>query len=73
MDLRPSVQCGRNIDTHKIDLAREKVAANNDLMKSLGYSATPTIVYKNDNGEVGVKQGLPQGNQVETILGGPKP
>jgi thiol:disulfide interchange protein DsbG len=55
------------------DAAQEKVATNNDLMKSLGYSATPTIVYKNDNGEVGVKQGLPQGNEVEAILGGPKP
>jgi len=55
------------------DAARRKLAGNNDLMKSLGYFATPTILYKKDNGEVGVKQGLPQGNDIEKILGGPKP
>lgn len=54
------------------DAAKKKVAANNDLMESLGYFATPTILYKKGNGEVGVKQGLPQGNEVEQILG-PKP
>ena len=53
--------------------AREKVAANNDLMKSLGYFATPTILYKKANGEVGVKQGLPQGEEVEAILGSEPP
>lgn len=55
------------------DAAREKVAANNELMESLGYFATPTILYKKDNGEVGVKQGLPQGEEVEAILGSEPP
>ncbi|MDN6180956.1 MAG: thiol:disulfide interchange protein DsbG [Halomonas subglaciescola] len=55
------------------DSARKKVAENNALMKSLGYFATPTILYQKDNGDVSVKQGLPQGSEVNTILGGPKP
>lgn len=55
------------------DSARQKVAANNKLMQALGYFATPTILYKKDNGKVGVKQGLPRSGEVEKILGGPKP
>lgn len=49
--------------------AREKVAANSQLMQSLGYFATPTILYKKANGEVSVKQGLPQDKDIESILG----
>ena len=55
------------------DEAREKVAANNELMRSMGYFATPTILYKKDSDEVSVKQGLPQGGEVRQILGGPRP
>lgn len=54
------------------DSARQKINANNDLMKSLGYFATPTILYKKDDGDVGVKQGLPQGDEIKAILG-PEP
>lgn len=53
--------------------ARQQVMANNELMRSLGYSATPTIVYKKANGEIGVKQGMPQGRQMSTIMGSAKP
>lgn len=55
------------------DAASEKVAANNQLMLSLGFRATPTILYKKDDGEIGVKQGLPQGNEAATIFGSPRP
>lgn len=55
------------------DTARQKVADNNALMKSLGYFATPTILYKKANGDVSVKQGLPQGSEVTEIFGSPKP
>ncbi|MGS1012966.1 thiol:disulfide interchange protein DsbG [Rhodanobacter sp. UC4450_H17] len=51
------------------DSAHKKVAANNELMQSLGYFATPTILYKKANGEIGVKQGLPQGKDIDAILG----
>src|SRR5690554_6815677 len=53
--------------------AREQVMANNNLMRSLGYSATPTIVYKKANGDVAVKQGMPHGTEIEMIMGSAKP
>ena len=52
--------------------ARDKVTANNDLMSALGYFATPTILYRDANGEIAVKQGMPRGDEIEQILG-PKP
>lgn len=53
--------------------AKEQVIENNALMKSLGYFATPTIIYKNKTGLFGVKQGLPQGDELIEIMGSPKP
>lgn len=55
------------------DAARKKVAANSALMESLGYFATPTILYQTKSGTVGVIQGLPQGDDIQKIFGGPKP
>lgn len=52
--------------------ARDKVQANTDLMQRLGYFATPTILYRKDDGSIGSKNGLPRGDDVEKILG-PKP
>lgn len=52
--------------------AQDKVRANNVLMSALGYFATPTILYRDANGEIAVKQGMPRGEDVEQILG-PKP
>ncbi len=53
--------------------AKEQVVENNALMKSLGYFATPAIVYENKTGLFGVKQGLPQGDELIEIMGSPKP
>lgn len=50
-----------------------KIDANNHLMKSLGLFATPTIFYHNADGHVAVKQGLPQGQELTTIMGSPRP
>lgn len=55
------------------DTARKKVAKNNELMNALGYFATPTILYKQANGAVAVKQGLPQGSENIAIFGSPIP
>ena len=41
-------------------------------MEALGYFATPTILYRKTNGDIGLKQGMPRGDDVEKILG-PKP
>lgn len=49
---------------------RQKVAANNLLMSSLGIRGTPGLVYRGEDGEVGVKQGVPQSAaEREKILG----
>ena len=53
--------------------AKNKVEANNQLMQSLGFSATPTIVYRDDSGDVQVVQGVPQGDAMTAAMGGPKP
>lgn len=52
---------------------KKKIEANNKLMKSQGFYATPTIVYRDDNGQVQVKQGLPQGDSLTKIMGSPEP
>lgn len=48
---------------------RQKVAANNMLMSSLGIQGTPGLVYRDENGKIGVKQGVPQGALREQIMG----
>jgi thiol:disulfide interchange protein DsbG len=51
----------------------KKIGQNTDLMKSLGLYATPTIFYRNANGHVEVKQGVPQGQGLIEVMGSPKP
>ncbi|MDA3919708.1 MAG: thiol:disulfide interchange protein DsbG [Salinisphaera sp.] len=53
--------------------AKKKVEANNQMMQSLGFSATPTIVYRDDSDNVQVVQGVPQGDEMTAVMGGPKP
>ncbi|MES1938878.1 disulfide isomerase/thiol-disulfide oxidase [Salinisphaera sp. T5B8] len=48
---------------------RQQVAANNMLMSSLGIQGTPGLVYRNSDGKIGIKQGVPQGALREDILG----
>lgn len=55
------------------DEASRAVRRNNALMKELGFRATPTVLYRRSDGEVGSKQGQPRGNELERIMGGPAP
>ncbi|WP_067562374.1 thiol:disulfide interchange protein DsbG [Halofilum ochraceum] len=55
------------------DEADRAVRRNNALMKELGFRATPTVLYRRSDGEVGSKQGQPRGNELERIMGGPAP
>ncbi|ERJ20443.1 Thioldisulfide interchange protein DsbG [Salinisphaera shabanensis E1L3A] len=48
---------------------RQQVAANNMLMSSLGIQGTPGLVYRDDDGEIGIKQGVPQGKLRKDIMG----
>ena len=54
------------------DATRDKILDNNGLMEALSYFATPTILYRKANGDVGLQQGMPRGDDVEKVLG-PKP
>lgn len=55
------------------DEAKKKVEENNELMQSHGFYATPTIIYKDDDGNVQVKQGLPQGDEMQEVMGSEEP
>lgn len=51
-----------------------KIGDNTELMRSLGYFATPTLLYRNADGHVQVKQGVPQTQQaMAEVMGSPKP
>ncbi|MES1923998.1 thiol:disulfide interchange protein DsbG [Salinisphaera sp. T31B1] len=47
----------------------DRVAANNMLMSDLGIQGTPGIFYKDADGTIQVKQGVPQGAALEHVMG----
>lgn len=51
------------------DELQRKIAANNLLMSSLGIQGTPGLVYRTEDDRIAIKQGVPQGEQRERILG----
>lgn len=53
--------------------AQKKIKENNELMQSQGFFATPTIIYKDDDGNIQVKQGLPQGDELYDVMGSKEP
>lgn len=48
---------------------QSKVNANNTLMSELGIRGTPGIVYKDADGKVQIKQGVPHGDELKQIMG----
>lgn len=48
---------------------QQKVAANNLLMSDLGIQGTPGIFYKDADGNIQVKQGVPQGALLKQVMG----
>lgn len=50
----------------------DQITTNNAMMTSLHIQGTPGIIYKDDKGKVHIHQGVPQGKELEKILG-PKP
>src|SRR5699024_7228847 len=59
------------MDNPPDDIVR-KIGANTDFMQDQGFYATPTIVYKNDDGRVKVVQGVPQEAALEEVMGSPR-
>ncbi|MFZ3036228.1 MAG: hypothetical protein WA112_02940 [Rugosibacter sp.] len=48
---------------------RAQLDANQELMRQLGSSATPTIFYKDAGGNLQKKQGAPSAETLASILG----
>lgn len=72
-NLDNSSQGGIQVDPALVDKFSDQVRANNELMASLGLSATPSTYYKDANGQVQMKQGAPAPQEMTLIMGGPKP
>ncbi|HET7313190.1 thiol:disulfide interchange protein DsbG [Salinisphaera sp.] len=51
----------------------KKIKQNTDLMKSLGLFATPTLFYRDADGDIAIKQGLPRGDALTDVMGSPRP
>ena len=51
------------------ETATNAVRANNQLMNELGIRGTPSVFYRNDEGEIGLVRGLPQGSQMTAVMG----
>lgn len=48
----------------------QKIYQNVSLMADLGSMSTPTILYKDDEGNVQVKLGVPRGDELDEVMGG---
>jgi thiol:disulfide interchange protein DsbG len=46
-----------------------QLRANEMLMMELGFQGTPGIVFKDADGAVQMRSGLPQGADLQTVLG----
>jgi thiol:disulfide interchange protein DsbG len=64
---------GIAVDEEKVSAARERVQQNNRLMREMGLRATPVIYYRNEDGDVARRQGMPRPSQLPAIMGSPKP
>lgn len=53
--------------------AEGQVRENNFLMRDLGARATPTTIYRDDEGELAAKQGAPRPREMPDIMGSEKP
>jgi len=62
-------QGGIDVDRQKVSNAHLDVKANNQLMQKLGLQATPSTIYKTDDGKVQMVQGLPNPQAIERMFG----
>lgn len=64
---------GIKVDRQIVSDHARQIQANNQLMSSLGLSATPSTYYRNSNGNVLTKQGAPRPDELEEIMGSSMP
>ncbi len=53
--------------------SQAQVQSNNELMSRLGIRGTPSVFYKDEEGAVRLVRGLPRGEQLDAVMGGPRP
>ena len=53
--------------------AQQTVQTNNRLMAELGVRGTPSVFYRDADGDIRLERGLPRGEALETVMGGPRP
>lgn len=64
---------GIAIDRSIVSANAKRVRDNNQLMSSLGLSATPSTYYQSEDGSIRMKQGAPRTGEMEGIMGSPRP
>ncbi|WP_372958453.1 thiol:disulfide interchange protein DsbG [Marinobacter sp.] len=64
---------GIEVDRSVVSQTYNDVMANGELMSSLGLQATPSTFYRNPEGKIAMKPGVPNPKDLETMMGGPKP
>jgi thiol:disulfide interchange protein DsbG len=65
-------QGGIEVDRERVSTAHLEVKANNSLMQELGLQATPSTLYRGDDGKITMVQGLPNPQALERMMG-PRP
>lgn len=63
---------GIEVDRKRVSAAHLEVKANNSLMQELGLQATPSTLYKGEDGKITMVQGLPNPQALERMMG-PRP
>lgn len=66
-------QGGVEIDKKAVEKGQVRIQLNTNMMQRLGFGATPTSFYKDQDGKVKSVQGMPQGDMLEDMMGSPKP
>lgn len=53
--------------------SQASVQSNNELMSRLGIRGTPSVYYRDDNGDIRLVRGLPRDERLIDVMGGPRP
>lgn len=64
---------GITVDRQIVSAHHEQITTNNRLMGELGLSATPSTFYRDNDGKIQMKQGLPRPQEMVEIMGSEKP
>lgn len=66
-------QGGVEVDRSVVSQTYNQVVEHSDLMSGLGLEATPSTFYRDAKGTIAMKAGVPSPEELEVMMGGPKP